>query len=362
MWKAEEMILTGPNSASSDGVPVLVTGAAGFVGSHVTRAILRAGGEVIATDLAAALPDHVTRGLDVQPPRYVRGDLLDEDVLSSIVQESGGALDVVHTAAVIRFSQLAGSLGEARPAGQDFLRSFAVNASTPCGLGLRLHEAGVLRRFLHVSTRAVFGGRPPSTDPVGEDEPVRPVGVYGSSKAAGELALLALRDQFGLDLRIARITGVFGPYQGPVSFIGQAAEAVLAGKAYDVAVGGDDAYELTYVKDTVRGLVMLLSAEQPADTCYHVASGSTGTLREVASAFARAEPAAQVDFGSGHDAGARGRAPLQIRRAQTELGFNARWTLDDALRDYLEVERTGDYGAEAFDPPNTPVMATDHRS
>jgi len=362
MWKADDVIPAGNKDGSDKGTPVLVTGAAGFVGSHVSRAILRAGRKVVATDLAAALPAHVTAGLDLQPPRYVRGDLLEDDVLSSILHECGGALDVVHTAAVIRFSQLAGSLGEARPAGQDFLRSFAVNASTPCLLGVRLHEAGVLRRFVHVSTRAVFGGGPPSADPVGEDEPLRPAGVYGSSKAAGELGLLALRDQFGLDLRIARITGVFGPYQGPVSFIGQAADAVLAGKPYDVAAGGDDAYELTYVKDTVRGLVMLLSAEHPAHTYYHVASGSTTTLREVASAFARAEPAAQVDFGSGHDAGASGRAPLQVQRAEAELGFTARWALDEALRDYLEVERSGDYGTEAFDPPNTPVLATDEGS
>lgn len=352
------MAATG-RSASDHEPAVLVTGAAGFLGSHLVRALLRSGRRVIATDLAPALPSHMTIGLDRPPPRYIHGDLVDDDMLSSLVRESAGAVDVVHTAAVIRFSQLAGSLGEARPAGDDFLRSFAVNASAPLLLAVRLHEAGVLRRFLHVSTRAVFGGRPPATEPVREDEPVRPVGVYGSTKAAAEVGLIALRDQFGVDLRIARITGVFGPYQGRVSWIGQAAEAVLTGKPYTVAVGGDDAYELTYVKDTVRGLVMLLNAEHPAHTRYHVASGSATTLHEVADAFARVEPGARVDFGRGHDAGASGRAPLSIQRAQSELGFRTRWHLDDALRDYLEVERTGAYGPEAFDLAPNPVIADD---
>jgi nucleoside-diphosphate-sugar epimerase len=353
------MVGTEQIIASPDDPPVLVTGAAGFVGSHVSRALLRSGRQVIATDLAAELPSYVTADLSGPAPRYICGDLLDEDAQSTIVRESGGELDVVHTAAVIRFSQLAGSLGEAGPARKDFLRSFAVNASAPLSLAVRLLEARVLRRFLHVSTRAVFGARPPSAQPVAEDEPLRPAGVYGSSKAAAELGLLALRDQFAVDLRIARITGVFGPYQGPVSWIGQAAEAVLAGRRYQVAVGGDDAYELTYVKDTVRGIVMLLNAERPAHTRYHIASGSATTLHEVAEAFGRMAPGAQVDFGSGHDAGASGRAPLLTRRAHSEFGFRAQWELDDALRDYLAVERTSTYGREAFELSSWPTMADD---
>ncbi|MEY2522898.1 MAG: UDP-glucose 4-epimerase [Ilumatobacteraceae bacterium] len=347
--------MSSTGDATRSARPVIVTGAAGFVGSHVVRALLHARRDVIATDSAPTFPIARIRGLEPHRLRFLSSDLLAPDLVDEIVALSGRSVDVVHVAAIINFGQLSASLHGASAGPDAALRSFAVNASATWSLCAGLAAAGVLGRFLHVSTRSVFGARPATEGLIDEGTPPQPSGIYGSSKAAAEQGLLALRDQLKIDLAIARITGVFGPWQGPASFIGQAVDDVMAGRPHHTATGGDDAYELTYVKDTVRGLVTLLAADRLEHSIYHVASGQRlVALREVADAIAHVDPEADVVFGPGVHAGSGGRTPLSIGRAANEFGFGARWTLDQAIADYLRIERGGEYGAEAVDEPCLP--------
>jgi nucleoside-diphosphate-sugar epimerase len=340
------------STPAAAGRPVVITGAAGFVGSHLVRALAHAGRRVIGTDVRLALPDRLLAGIADARVSYVAGDLRRDETIDRLIAAADGPVDVIHTAAMIRFGQLSRSLGEAEatiPAALDVLD---VNAMGSWRLYARFAGEDVLGRFIHVSTRSVFGGRPQLPDRIDEDSPCQPAGMYGSSKAAAEAGLLAMRDQFGTDLVVARITGVFGPWQGPVSWIGQAIDAVVAGRPYRADAGSDDAYELTYVKDTVRGLMLLLQAGTLRHAIYHVASGQRlVTLAEVAAAIRAAEPAADVDFGPGRHPGASGRAPLNIERATADVGFAARWNLSAAMKDYLRIERGGRYQPEVMEMP-----------
>jgi nucleoside-diphosphate-sugar epimerase len=331
------------------GNPVLVTGAAGFVGSHVTRALAQAGRPVIATDMRPGLAAPALAGLDPGSVRYLHGDLRGADTLAAILAEAGGRVDVVHAGAVIQFSQLGRSLGEGSATLPAALAQLDINAAASWRLLGGLAGAGALGRFVHVSTRSVFGGRLAATEPVSEDSPPQPAGMYGWSKAAAEAGILALRGEFGIDAVIARITGVFGPWQGGASWIGQAVDAVVAGRPYQADAGSEDAYELTYVKDTVRGLVQLLQARDLRHAVYHVASGQRLIrLAEVADAIRAADPRADVDFGRGAHAAAAGRTPLAVSRVAQDAGFTAQWELRDAIADYLRIERGGSYAPEAM--------------
>jgi nucleoside-diphosphate-sugar epimerase len=303
---------------------------------------------VVAVDRVNTLPPAVTRGLPDHELSYVSGDLSEPCTMNEALARVTGTVDILHAAAIINFNQLASTLGSNAPRAADVLRSFDVNALLPVRLCATLAEQDRLRRMIHVSTRAVFGGRPATTEPISEDEPVQPAGVYGCTKAAAELGIAALRQQFGLDIRVARITGAYGPWQGAVSWIGQAVDSIIAGRKYRARAGSADGYELTYIKDVVRGLVALLELPDPRHDIYHVSSGgSLTTLGSVAAALNELDPSADVDFGPGSVAAAAGRTPLSTVRINEELGYRPRWQLANALADYLAVERTGNYGPEA---------------
>jgi len=327
---------------------IVVTGAAGFVGAHVARALVERGHHVVATDVAAVLPDDVLGGLDASTATYIAGDLRSDATLDALVEAAGPHVTVVHVAALLRFAELGAALGEKAPSMPDAVEVFEVNAMATWRLCSKFFSAGSLDRFVYVSTRSVFGGLEVDSDTIPETSPQRPIGIYGSSKAAAELGVLALRDVFEFDLVVARITGVYGPWQGPVSWIGKAIEGVTIGTGYHASAGAGDKYELTYVKDTVRGLVELVMAEQLEHSIYHVSSGQMHSLDEVAEAFRTEEPGAVVDFGTAGVAGMRRRLPLGDARIAEELGFHPRWDLTAAIADYLRTERSGSYGVEVF--------------
>jgi UDP-glucuronate 4-epimerase len=325
----------------------VVTGAAGFIGSHLTRTLVAQGVRVVATDVATALPAPVLAGLDAAGCTYVAGDLRDDATLDALVEAASPRATVVHVAALLRFAEMAAALGQAAPSFPSALEVFDVNATASWRLCERFAAPGHLDRFVYVSTRSVFGGATPVGEDIDETCPPSPVGIYGSSKTAAEVGLLAFRDVFGLDLVVARVTGVFGPWQGPVSWIGNAVQGVLDGSGYRATSGADDRYEFTYVKDTVRGLSELAMAACLAHPIYHVSSGAMHSLGEVAEAFHLAAPDVVVEFGPGAQPGMRARRPLRGARMDEELGFRARWGLPAAIEDYVAVERTGVYGPEA---------------
>ena len=322
---------------------VVVTGAAGFVGAHVVRALAARGKHVIATDLAPDLPEPVLRGLPANRTAYVPGDLRDASTLDALVECVDGSADIVHVAAILRFAEMARVLGEGAPTPPAALEVFEVNALGTWKLCTTFASAGILHRFVYISTRSVYGGLKVDGPTILESAPPSPLGIYGSSKAAAEIGVLALREAFGLDLAIARITGVFGPWQTATSFIAKAAEAVIAGAPYRTDTGGDDEYEFTYAKDTARGILAVLERPKLGHSIYHISSGRMHSLHEVAAAFRKADPSAMVEFGPGRQGG-RGRKPLDGGLAAEELGFRPEWDLNVAVADYLQVLRTGEYG------------------
>lgn len=234
---------------------VLMTGSAGVIGGALRVALESEGAEVIGFDLRASGAE--------------RGDVRDEAALGRAAE---GCTGILHLAAVSRVVW-----GERDPEG-----CWATNVS-----GTRNVIAAALARpeppwLVFASSREVYGE--PETLPVTEDTPLRPVNVYGRSKAEGEALVTDARER-GLRAGILRFSNVYGsPSDHPDRVVPAFARAAAFGGRLRVD-GGDSTFDFAHLDDTVRGittLVRLLVSGADVPPPVHLATGVATTLSELA--------------------------------------------------------------------------------
>jgi GDP-4-dehydro-6-deoxy-D-mannose reductase len=253
-------------------VRVLITGAAGFAGSHLAELALAEGAEVYGGVLPGATPN--LAGLPAV--HQVPGDLT----------EPGAAAGVVEAARPDRVFHLAG----ASVVGTSWAQRAAVIRNNLDGT-LRLLEALRDRPApcLVVSSADVYGLVPPDAQPIGEDRPVAPVSPYGLSKACVELAVVYHVRVDRLPLVLARPFNHVGPRQGPgfvCSDIARQVAAIEIGRQPPVLEIGavSTRRDFTDVRDVVRAYWLLLQRGQPGQA-YNVASGRVRAIQEVLDGF-----------------------------------------------------------------------------
>lgn len=235
---------------------VLVTGATGFTGGHLALALKARGHEVRAM---VRSPERATR-LRESGIGIVAGDLAKPDTLARAVE---GGVDVVYNIAAIY-----------RQAGLPESLYHQVNATAVGQLIDAAATAGV-RRVVHCSTVGVHGdvGRAA----VSEDAPFRPGDVYQDSKVAGERLALEAAARTGIDVVIARPSGIYGPGDRRLLKLFRG----VARRRFVILGNGEIAYHLTYIDDLVEGLRLCGEAPPAAGRTYILAGGEVPTLNEL---------------------------------------------------------------------------------
>jgi nucleoside-diphosphate-sugar epimerase len=311
---------------------VLVTGAAGFVATHVVREMAAAGHHVVAVDLhdpPAGVLLYVTPVRD--RVRFVRADLAVAGILDRAVPESVDG--IVHAAVVTSTPDME----VAQPA-----RVVDANVVGTAEV-LRYARAAGVRRLLYVSSSGVYGNTG-SSDPVAETHRLDLTTLYTVTKFASERLVGAEVAKGGLSGASVRIAAPYGPMERPtgtrtvMSPMYTLTHAAAARRAVTIA-RPTAVRDWTHADDIAYGLRVLLESPALRYDCYNLASGESASLAKVATTLADLAPGfTWEEVADAPDVDGRrvpSRGPLDTGRIRG-AGFAPRRPLVDGLRDTLQ--------------------------
>jgi UDP-glucose 4-epimerase len=298
----------------------VVTGGAGFIGSHLVDVLLAAGDEVTVVDhlhTEANLTEAKARGA-----RLVRGDVTQVQTMLRVFGEARPEV-VYHLAAQI----------DVRRSVADPSTDAHQNVGGTAAVLEAARDAGA-RRVILASTAGVYGD-PPAL-PIAEDAPIAPLSPYGASKAAAETYLALFSRLYGLSTLALRMSNVYGPRQNPHGEAGVIAifsAAAAEGRPVTIFGDGRQTRDFVYVEDVVRGFAAAGRAD--AEGALNLSTGVETSMLDLTAALG-VEP----ELGPGR-LGEIARSALDPGAAAARLGWTAGTPLAEGLRRTLAWIRRG---------------------
>jgi UDP-glucose 4-epimerase len=302
---------------------ILVTGGAGFIGSHLTEALVRAGHRVRVLD------DFSTGKLEnLEAVRgrieLVRGDCSNLEVARRAAR---GMEAVFHEAAV---PSVARSV-------KDPERAHRTNATATLHMLLAARDAGV-RRLVYAGSSSVYGDT--KELPKHEEMRPRPRSPYAVGKLAGEEYVRIFASLYGLETVTLRYFNVFGPRQDPSSpysgVISQFANALLRAKTPTLHGDGRQSRDFTYVDNVVIANLRALAAKELRGQAVNVAAGGRVSLRDLLKALGRlTDQPARPERRPSRPGDVR-HSQADIRLARRLLGYTPQVAFEEGLRRTVE--------------------------
>ena len=304
---------------------MLVTGGAGFIGSHYVRSVLGDAWGGTAPERVVALDKLTYAGslsnldsvLSDNRFEFVHGDILDRSVVDDLMR---GVDAVVHFAAESHVDR--SIVGAA-----DFVMTNVVGTQTLLDSAL---QHGV-DKFVHVSTDEVYGSI--ETGSWDERRPVEPNSPYSASKASSDLFARSYFRTHGLPVCVTRCSNNYGPYQFPEKFIPLFVTNLVDGGKVPLYGEGENVRDWLHVDDHCRAIHLVLDEGRPGEV-YNIGGGCELSNRELTgllldSCGAGWESVVQVKDRKGHDL----RYSVDIGKIRSELGYEPKVNFRDGLRE-----------------------------
>ena len=299
----------------------LVTGGAGFIGSHLVDALVAAGHPVrVLDDLSTGQRDNLPASVEL-----INGSVTDVAAVTAAVQ---GVDAVFHLAAM---ASVARSL-------EDPLLCHAICATGTLNVLDAARKAGV-RRVVYAASSSAYGS---ASDPAGQDEetPLRPLSPYAAAKLAGEHYLEAFAASYGLETVRLRFFNIFGPrqradspYSGVIAIF---AAALAAGRTPMIHGDGQQARDFVYVSNAVQALMKAAEVPGVSGRVYNVGTGRSVNLLELVAALNRVLGTSVTPTHGPARAGDVRFSLAKIERIRRELGYEPTVSFEDGLRRTIE--------------------------
>jgi UDP-glucuronate 4-epimerase len=305
---------------------IIVTGGAGFIGSHVCEALLAREWDVLALDNFDTFYDPQIKRHNVQScladGRFAlaEGDICDAAFVQDVL--AGGADVLVHLAA----------RAGVRPSIQQPLLYQKVNVEGTLVLLEAARRAGV-RKFLFASSSSLYGNN--RKVPFAESDPVdHPISPYAATKKAGELLCHTYHHLYGLDVTCLRFFTVYGPRQRPDLAIHMFARRIEAGQPVPVFGDGSMRRDYTYIDDIVAGVLAAVDRCQGYHL-YNLGESRPVSLTDMIATLERALGRRAIIDRRPLQPGDVDQTYADIRLARTELGYNPATPFADGVARFI---------------------------
>jgi UDP-glucose 4-epimerase len=303
---------------------ILVTGGAGFIGSHIVDALLERGFEVgVLDDFSTGEKGNIARVLP--QVRLHSGDIRDSSLVKRTVRDYEA---IVHEAALVSVTRSV----------EDPMRTSSVNVDGTLNLLVAARDANI-QKFVFASSSSVYGET--EIQPKVESMAPQPVSPYAVSKLAAENYCRVFARVYGLrtvSLRYFNIYGPrqkFGPYSGVIpTFVNR----VMNDEPPVIFGDGEQTRDFTYVEDAVSANILSLERNVDPGEVLNVAAGGQVTLNQLAASIEKlmGKTRLGVEWAPPRKGDVRG-SRADISKAKDVLGYSPRYSLEEGLREVINA-------------------------
>ena len=299
---------------------VLVTGGAGFIGSHLVDRLVDEGCHVVVLDdLSSGSLENIRGHLSSGNLRFLEGDVRNSETVERAVKD----VDLVcHLAAVVSVPYSV----------REPLLTHEVNATGTLNLLRTSVNCGV-KRFVYLSTCAVYGEA--EYLPIDETHPTNTISPYAASKLAAEHYCEAFQQAYKLKTAILRTFNVYGPRQR-TGVVTQFIQHIKNGGSPIIHGNGRQTRDFLYVRDAVDAIVLALNHNNALGQVFNIGTGKATTINELAQVLLRIFGRESKPLRKDPRIGDVRQSCADIGKAEKELGYKPVFPLAKALRDFVD--------------------------
>ncbi|MFH1773356.1 MAG: SDR family oxidoreductase [Methanobacteriota archaeon] len=304
---------------------ILVTGGAGFIGSHVVDRLLTEGKEVICLDNFDAYYDPAIKHSNIKPAsknknfKLIEGDIRDVELIKRILGEE--SIDyIIHEAAQ----------AGVRASVSDPRKVHEVNTTGTLNILEAVLNSSV-KKIVNASSSSVYGKV--EYLPFDEEHPKNPVSPYGASKLAAEHYCRTFCELYGLRVTSLRYFTVYGPRMRPDLAISIFAKKALSNEPIEIFGDGTKTRDFTYIDDAVSAT--LTAMEKGNCEAYNVGGGTRISINELAKKIIEITKSRSKIIYSQNVKGDAEHTLANVSKAEKELGWKPKISIDDGLRKFI---------------------------
>jgi len=303
---------------------IVVTGGAGFLGSHLVDKLIQDGEEVI-------IIDNLFRGQTENLEQHIPNKKF--TLLNDEVQNKTKISDALHLAdAVVHFASISSVF-------RSIVEPEIVNTINVTGtlnmLNLCIKEE--VQCFIFASSAAVYGGA--RNRPLQENDPLHPLSPFAASKIAGEAYCKAYSETYGLNTIILRFMNIYGPRITKVyrRVCSKFAEATIRNEPLIIVGDGKQTRDFTYVTDAINAILLALNNKDIESEIFNIGTGKPTTINQLANLYKKISGNSKQEIKRiNAKKGDLIYSYADITKAKKKMGYNPKIDLETGISKYLE--------------------------